>query len=140
MERIILNRKIFSDLSTIGNLILEGEDFCNTIELSCRRENSHGKLAIPEGTFRLEKTFSPKFKKDMWEVMDVPGRTGIRIHSANYASDLEGCISVGVYSKMIPEFIGMSRATLERLNQRLEAMKGEIWISITGGGPKDSII
>jgi hypothetical protein len=140
MERVIINRKHFSNLSTIGNLILEGENFCNTLELSCRRGDEKGKLAIPEGKYLLQKTFSPRFKKDMWEVTNVPGRSGIRIHSANYASELDGCIAPGVYSPNIPEFIGMSRVTLDRLNQRLEAMNGEIWLSITGGGPVESRI
>lgn len=140
MERIIINRKHFSNQSTFGDLILEGEDFCNTLELSCRKGDEGGRLAIPEGRYLLKKTYSPKFKKDMWEVMDVPGRTGIRIHPANYAHELDGCIAPGMYTKNIPEFIGMSRITYNRLDQRLDAMKGEIWLSITGGGPVESTI
>ena len=31
----------------------------------------------------------------MYLVKDVPGRSGIRIHSANFASQLLGCISLG---------------------------------------------
>lgn len=39
---------------------------------------------------------SPRFKKDMWLLLDVPGRDGIRIHSANYARELNGCIALGM--------------------------------------------
>ena len=41
-------------------------------------------------------SMSNRFKRMMWEVLDVPDRAGIRIHSGNYAgdrlSDSEGCI------------------------------------------------
>lgn len=33
----------------------------------------------------------------MWEVLDVEGRSGIRIHSANYSNELEGCIALGLH-------------------------------------------
>ena len=35
---------------------------------------------IPPGTYRLERTYSPKFKKLLPLVQDVPDREGIRIH------------------------------------------------------------
>jgi len=38
---------------------------------------------------------SPRFGPDTWEVADVPGRTHILIHTANYAHDVEGCIGFG---------------------------------------------
>ena len=38
---------------------------------------------------------SPRFGPDTWEVADVPGRTHILIHTANYSHDVEGCIGLG---------------------------------------------
>jgi hypothetical protein len=32
----------------------------------------------------------------MWHVLNVPNRTGIRIHSANFSRELEGCIAIGM--------------------------------------------
>ncbi len=51
---------------------------------------------IPEGTYQVKKTWSPAFKKNMWLVQDVPNRSGIRIHSANFVSQLLGCVSLGL--------------------------------------------
>ena len=35
---------------------------------------------IPSGTYPLERTWSPRFKKRLAEIQNVPERTGIRIH------------------------------------------------------------
>lgn len=39
---------------------------------------------------------SNRFKKNMWLLLNVPNRDGIRIHSANYARELNGCIALGM--------------------------------------------
>jgi hypothetical protein len=49
---------------------------------------------IPAGTYPLDLTWSPKFKKLMPEVIDVPERTGIRIHMGTKPEHSEGCILV----------------------------------------------
>ena len=49
---------------------------------------------IPAGTYPLDLTWSPKFKKLMPEVQDVPDRTGIRIHMGTKPEHSEGCILV----------------------------------------------
>lgn len=63
----------------------------NEVEISC----------IPKGNYKVVTNFSSKYQKDMWQVLDVEGRTGIRIHSANYASEIEGCIVLGSERKDI---------------------------------------
>lgn len=58
---------------------------------------------IPEGTYQVDWTYSPAFKRMMYLVRNVKGRSGIRIHSANlmgdtrkgYRSHLYGCIALG---------------------------------------------
>jgi len=51
---------------------------------------------IPEGVYPMRWTHSPRFGIKTWELMDVPGRTAIRIHTGNYAgvqvSDSNGCL------------------------------------------------
>ena len=50
-------------------------------------DNAPQVSCIPTGDYKLKWTLSNRFKRHMWQVMDVPGRAGIRIHSGNYAGD-----------------------------------------------------
>jgi len=47
---------------------------------------------IPEGTYPLKMTWSPKFKKEMPEICDVPEREGIRIHLGATPEHSTGCV------------------------------------------------
>ncbi len=79
---------------TLGKLYFD-EDFVETLELPWK-DNASKISCIPEGFYDVEKTYSPAFKKDLWLIKNVPGRSGIRIHSANYVSELLGCIAPGM--------------------------------------------
>lgn len=67
-------------------------------------DNTPKYSSIPADVYRCSFTYSPLFKKNMFLVNNVPGRSGIRIHSANYMGDsrqgkrchLEGCIALGM--------------------------------------------
>lgn len=67
---------------------------CKTLELPWK-DNAKNISCIPTGTYKVNYTFSPKFLKYTYEIKNVPNRSGIRIHSANYASQLNGCIALG---------------------------------------------
>ena len=47
---------------------------------------------IPEGTYPVDRTWSPKFKKLLPEILDVPDRSGIRIHMGSKPEHSTGCI------------------------------------------------
>ena len=47
---------------------------------------------IPTGTYPLRRTWSPKFKKLLPLVEDVPEREGIRIHKGTLPEHSQGCI------------------------------------------------
>ena len=49
---------------------------------------------IPEGRYPLNKTYSPKFKKLLPIVEEVPEREGIRIHQGTRPEHSQGCILV----------------------------------------------
>lgn len=51
---------------------------------------------IKEGTYPLYYCYSPKFDTNLWSLHTID-RTGIRIHSANYGTQLSGCISLGLF-------------------------------------------
>jgi hypothetical protein len=47
---------------------------------------------IPAGTYPIERTWSPKFKKFLPILNDVPEREGIRIHRGTLPEHSQGCI------------------------------------------------
>jgi acetolactate synthase regulatory subunit len=47
---------------------------------------------IPAGTYPVERTWSPKFKKFLPEILDVPDRFGIRMHRGTKPEHSQGCI------------------------------------------------
>lgn len=90
-----------SDHGTFGILTISGFS-CFTGELP-NRDNAPNVSCIPPGTYHCVWTYSPRFKRMMFEVESVPKRGGIRIHSANlmgddskgYKRQLNGCIALG---------------------------------------------
>ena len=86
-----------------------------------------GKTAIPEGTYDVVVTMSPRFGMNLPLLLDVPGFEGIRIHAGNNAEyDSRGCILVG--ERNAPGMIINSRATLRRI---IDMMMRERKICIT---------
>jgi len=94
---LILNRKYFNEECTIGQLSVDGEYFCYTLEDVVRPTGLkvHGETAIPEGEYEVTITVSPKFKREMPLLLGVEGFEGVRIHTGNSAADTHGCILVG---------------------------------------------
>ena len=70
---------------------------------------------IPAGTYEVRLTYSPRFKKDLPLLMNVPGRTGIRIHTGSKPEHSQGCILVGATGKkMIEELIQLNASFNEK--------------------------
>ena len=107
MNRIALHRLYprTSTGPTRGQFRTDEEQvICFTIELPWH-DNEAQKSCIPAtiiGSTRARKpyrvtwTFSPHFGKKTFELVDVVGRSKIRIHAANYISQLLGCIAPGM--------------------------------------------
>jgi hypothetical protein len=97
MMELLLERTIFTDDSTIGQLsIMGGSWLCYILEDPVRDKKIPGKTAIPYGRYRVIVSLSPKFKQIMLELVGVKGFTGIRIHTGNKATDTEGCLIPGL--------------------------------------------
>lgn len=100
--KLTVVRRWFTPNESIGELFigdnyLTGKPFCYTLEDEVRPpgEKVMHETAIPYGTYKVEMTFSPKFGKIMPLIADVPGFTGIRIHTGNDEDDTSGCLLVG---------------------------------------------
>lgn len=90
----------YSDNVTIGEMAFydaKGNKLilARTIELP-NKDNKTGISCIPEGEYDISVVGpSEKIKYVHLWVMDVPDRSGIKIHVANYVSQLRGCIAPG---------------------------------------------
>ena len=56
---------------------------------------THHDSLIPAGVYAL-KPYSSQRWPDVYQIMDVPGRTSILIHHGNFESDMTGCVLVGM--------------------------------------------
>lgn len=131
MTKYTLERYLFFEDTTIGRLYRNDKFFCYTLEDATRTNKIKGETAIPEGTYPLKLTYSPKYKKDMPLIDDVPNFQGIRIHIGNSHRDTEGCILVG--EKVVEELrmIYDSRSAFERfMTQFVIDANGEVSIEI----------
>jgi hypothetical protein len=118
--KLRLIRQWFTDSSTIGELFVDGTRECFTLEDVVRSgPKVPGKTAIPEGTYPVTITHSPRFNRDLPLLPGVPGFAGIRIHSGNKPEDTEGCILVG--QTRSENRVGQSRAAFDPLFARLQA-------------------
>ncbi len=80
---------------TGGSLAVDGVPFCRTIEPPVKGNKTHPKGSIPMGWYRVDVTYSPKFKRVMPLLRMVPGFEGIRIHAGLEVWNTNGCICVG---------------------------------------------
>ena len=121
---LTLARTRRSEKAVIGDLLIGGLFECHTLE-----DNP----PIPAGTYEIAVTFSSRFQVMMPILLDVPGRSGIRIHAGNTDKDTTGCILVGTASEGKDNWLSNSRIAYANVVYRItKAIKGEkVWIVIT---------
>ena len=78
-----------------------------------------GHPCIAAGTFTAVRNRSPHLGYITPELLDVPGRSDIRWHIANYPKDLLGCLGVG--TSRAQDFVGNSKIAFESLMKLLNA-------------------
>lgn len=120
MIKLRLERRIFTDDVTVGELYVNDEFFCYVLEDAVRPVKVYGKTAIPRGKYKVELTHSPRFRTHLPLLINVPNYVGVRIHAGNTSLDTEGCLLVGLGLMRDPDQnldwrITQSRAALARL-------------------------
>ncbi len=103
---------------TIGRLTV------NKVELwvcedAVRPVKIHGRTAIPAGRYEVRITYSPRFKRMLPLLLNVPGFEGVRIHPGNGPNDTEGCLLPGLDRR--PQGVGRSRDAFNILYQMIRA-------------------
>ena len=129
MREVVIYRSIDTKDVMLGNLfVIDGTKIiyqCKTLELPWRN-NKRNVSCVPEGIYPLRYEYSPRFKQDLWELYNVPGRSECKFHAANFARQLNGCIALGdmhlkIDSDDIPD-IRNSRITMERFHKSLSGL------------------
>ena len=140
---ILLKREYKKKDYTIGKMYINGEYFCDTLEdtdrcltmtmslAEIKEVKEYGRTAIPTGRYQVAYTYSPRFKKNLPLLLNVPAFDGVRIHSGNTHKDTEGCILLGE-NKAVGKVLN-SRKTMDEflriLKPAIEACE-DIWITI----------
>ena len=138
MELLLLRTR-FYDERTIGQLYIDGELFCFTLEDKAREIKNEPvtkwkvayETAIPRGRYKVTLENSKKFGPDTISLKDVPGFDFIRVHSGNTEKDTEGCILVGYkLTKDNTIQFGTTRTALRDLKAKIKQATEDIWIEI----------
>jgi hypothetical protein len=150
--RLILTRDLFGPEATLGRLAIvfaggtEPAPFGFTCEDQDRglhrrqplteiaRIKVRNETAIPAGDYSVRFTWSPKYHRNMLEVIAVPGFRGIRIHAGNDEADTAGCILPGLDRAPGVWTVGRSRAAVNWLEREVagcEARREAVTLEIT---------
>jgi hypothetical protein len=151
MEIVSLRDPSVGD-STASYVSVDGEHFCHQIEDVVREPAGRpvgswpelerwvrswkvpGLTAIPSGRYPVGIDFSPRFRKPMLHVKQVPGYEGIRAHSGLGPKHSEGCLILGDELYQTPSGWrvkdGKSSPAVERLFDEVQAAlerRIEVW-------------
>lgn len=133
---LLLERKYCKKEYTIGNLYINGVFYCNILEDTVRDFNKNGifdcgeikikgSTAIPYGEYDIIVTYSPKFKRELPILLNVPAFDGIRIHRGNTNKDTKGCLLPGE-NKERGKVINSTKYELDLTNKiKTELSKGK---------------
>ena len=121
---LLIIRNTFSEVSTIGNLYLDGEWLCDTLE-NPWLNNQRNISCIPEGQYKVRlRTARESATKDYLHllVQDVPDRSLVLFHTGNTAKDTRGCILVGIGTEQ--DLVKNSRLAMELLMKEIVNLGG----------------
>jgi len=128
MKTIIINRDLLEDKQTLGVCYIKNEKHeiifkSESIERGWK-DNQNMISCVPDGTYDVVLEYSSRFKKKLYELKGVPGRSECKFHAANYARQLNGCIALGKDRKDIDGDgyfdVTSSRITMGKFHEALD--------------------
>lgn len=140
---LYLKRDTFTETSTTGKLLIDGQFECFILEDKDRgltdsmplaeivATKVYGKTAIPYGRYEIDWTMSARFKVFMPILLNVKGYSGIRMHKGNSEIDSLGCLLCG--RKRANNVITESTAATNLLYTKIQTAKSrreKIFITI----------
>ncbi len=126
--KLLLKRTDKCATSTIGELYIDGQFECFTLEDTVRDHKIPTCTAIPQGTYALVLDHSTRFGRIMPHLLDVPEFQGVRIHCGNTDKNTEGCVLVG--REKHDNCISLSHLAFESLFKKLERCSAPMVIRI----------
>jgi hypothetical protein len=90
---VTLTRTVYTPTGTLGVIHDETQAYCLTLE-DPWNQNKKNISCIPTGLYRVVPHSGTRFK-NVWKLLDVPGRADILIHAGNTQANTEGCILLG---------------------------------------------
>jgi hypothetical protein len=126
-------------LGTLSVIAEDGSPITSMVSLERGwRHNRRGVSCVPKGEYEIVLEYSPRFRMMLWELKGVPDRSEIKIHAANYWSQLNGCIGVGLKTGLINDDnyrdVLNSKLALKRLHLAMGgAARGKIIITSEDG-------
>tara|TARA_R110002153_G_scaffold20513_1_gene69511 strand:+ start:4930 stop:5430 length:501 start_codon:yes stop_codon:yes gene_type:complete len=122
---LLIVRDTFTEVSTIGNLYLDDEWLCDTLELPYL-DNQRNISCIPTGQYevrlRLPRESATRDYIHLL-VKDVKDRDYILFHIGNSAKDTRGCVLVGIGTEQ--DFVKNSTLAMELLVKEILNLGGE---------------
>lgn len=102
--KITVNRLQLKQDETISDVFIDSEFFCYGLEDAVREKigtptvdwKIWGKTAIPVGVYDVTINWSNRFKRQMIEILRVPGWSGVRIHNGKGPESTDGCLIVNM--------------------------------------------
>jgi len=122
---LLIIRDTLTDKSTIGTLYINGERFCDTLELPYIN-NERSISCIPAGEYKVRlRTARESATRDYLHLLiqDVPNRDWILFHRGNSAADSRGCVLVGQSREQ--DRVNNSRLAMDLIVKEILNLGGE---------------
>jgi hypothetical protein len=121
---LLILRDTFTSESTLGELFINGERFCDTLELPYR-DNQRSVSCIPTGEYKVRMRYPRESATREYLhllIQEVKDRQFILFHRGNSAKDTRGCILVGQTRKQ--DFVGNSTLAMDLLLKEIINLGG----------------